>query len=219
MHEQIKECTHAYHLKSSFKQKSKQERCNFCSFSAPSHRMLSCIVYKQQETTSLWWDIMSLPKCVGVLHILTYSAVTSIFRMPLGTHTQCSEQSVGHTVDIPCSGALMHYIKDFVYLVLFIQTAFLLSSVGCINNSYIFCILSALYIFILWVCQHDVWEWKVCGPFFFVLQKRPPSFSILRRYCLTARSERAVLLGSISVFCTLQLLQWKPLSTPPLWCI
>lgn len=150
---------------------------------------------------------MSVPKCVGVLHILIYGTVPSVSRVHNAVNNQGDIHHIRNTF------ALYRLQQPFCLLGLFIETAFLLSSVGCINNSSIFCILSALYIFILWACQHDVWEWKVCGPFL-SCKKATKCFSILRRYCLTVCSEKGVLLGSISVFCTLQLLQWKPLSTP-----
>lgn len=78
--------------------------------------------------------------------------VRSIFRTPLGLRST----NTFHTLEQTC-----HLLGSFI--------AFLQSSVGCINNSSVFCILSALYIFILCVCLHVVWSKKfapVC-----VLQK------------------------------------------------
>lgn len=102
-----------------------------------------------------------------------------------------------------CSGALYTSLyrlqHRFCLLGLFIETALLLSSVVFINNSYVFCILSGLYIFILRVCEHDVWEWKVCSPFL-CCRKATKCFSSLRRYCLTVCSEKGFCWDPLACF-------------------
>lgn len=72
MHEQIKECTHAHHLQSSFKQKS-QQKIHFCSFIAPFHRMLSRIVYKSGKRQPLCDKTLSLCQNVWAFFTSSYT--------------------------------------------------------------------------------------------------------------------------------------------------
>lgn len=73
MRDQMKECTHARHLRNSFKQKSKQKVCYFCSFIILFNSMLSCIVYKRCKRQPLCDEILSLCQNVWVFFIISYT--------------------------------------------------------------------------------------------------------------------------------------------------
>lgn len=100
----------------------------------------------------------ALPIRVGVRHVLRYNRATVI--------------SAVHRMQSTTDGMWRFYFFEKHSETRFVYWAGPSkadppppSSVGCVNNSCIFCILSALYIFIRRVCQHHVWKLKVCCQF------------------------------------------------------
>lgn len=142
-----------------FEQNRKQKIHFFCSFIAAFYVCYAALWVGQPLRDDETW---SPPKCVGVPHVLACDTVAaSLRRVPVGACAEGGEQT-GAT---RCSSVhRKHCVRHTARHVFFClpsvlaEAAFPPSSVGCINNSCIFCILSALYIFILWVRQHDVWE-------------------------------------------------------------
>lgn len=175
--------------------------------------MLSSTVDKTCKRQTPCDETLSVPKCVGVLHILIHNTVTSILSMPShnAVNIQCDIQYTTHALD--------GLKETFCLLGWFVEAACLLSSVGCVNYSCVFGILSALYIFILWVRLCDVGEWKVCSSFFFVLQKSTTECSSSHKYyCLTVCPERGFYWDPLVCFVPCCFYSRNP-SVPLLRCI
>lgn len=121
-----------------------------------------------------------------------------------------------HSFSAKLRGHPSHYVQSQSDEHISQRLLFLLSVVVYVNNWSIFCIWRAPFLYLYTNVCVPAWymrEMKSLLSSFVLQQKKGHQSTSLLRRCLTVCSrKKRVLLGSISGFCSLQLLQWKPLT-------